>query len=162
MIGNFTHNRRLQIRLCFTNVGTPLNNSRSGINKMMAKQRISDGLRKFLKERIQTVLRLEVLLLLHEHQPTAFTVPELANRLGVENDITASELRQLEAIGVAVQSRTDKYRYQPLNETQRSLIEQLALQYPKHRISILSVMLAEHPQRPRLFAEAFRIIRSND
>ena len=128
------------------------------------KQHISDSLRRFLKEKIQTVLRLEILLLLHHHQPRTFTASEVANRLGFENDSTAHELRQLEAIGVVVQSSSDKtkYRYHPLNETLRSLIEQLAQHYSKHRVPILSVMLAEHPDRTRRFAQAFRIIRSND
>lgn len=130
----------------------------------MHKKPISESLRRFLKERIQTVLRLEVLLLLHDHQPRAFTAPEVANRLGFESDSTANELRELEAVGVVVQSNSDKtkYSYRPLNETLESLIEQLAMLYSTHRVPILSVMLAEHPDRARLFAEAFRIIRSND
>ena len=132
--------------------------------KVIAKQYISESLRKFLKEKIQTVLRLEVLLLLYDQQPRALTVLEIANRLGFENDTTAHELGQLEAIGVVVQLKSDhaKYRYHPLNETLRSPIEQLAQHYSKQRIPILSVMLAEHPDRTRLFTEAFRIIRSND
>ena len=128
------------------------------------KQHISEDLRRFIKEKIQTVLRLEVLLLLHGHQPSAFTAPEVANRLGFETDTTAHEIEELEAIGVVVQPNRDKtkYRYDPSSETLRSLIEQLALHYSKHRVPILSVMLADHPDRIRLFAEAFRIIRSND
>ncbi len=128
------------------------------------KQHISDRLRRFLKEKIQTVLRLEILLLLHHHQPRTFTASEVANRLGFENDITEYELGQLAAIGAIVQPNSDKtkYRYHPLSVTLGSLIEQLALHYSKHRIPILSVMLAEHPDKTRLFAEAFRIIRRNE
>ena len=127
----------------------------------MAKQHISERLRKFLRDKIQTVLRLEVLLLLFDEHPRALTAPEVANRLGFENDTTTDELRQLQAIGVVVQSKT-KYSYHPLDETLGSLVEQLALQYSKHRVPILSVMLSERPDRTRRFAEAFRIIRSND
>ena len=128
------------------------------------KQHISDRLRRFLKEKIQTVLRLEILLLLHHHQPRTFTASEVANRLGFENDITEYELGELAAIGAIVQPNSDKtkYRYHPLSVTLGSLIEQLALHYSKHRIPILSVMLAEHPDKTRLFAEAFRIIRRNE
>ena len=125
------------------------------------KQQISDRLRRFLKESIQTVLRLEILLLLHDQQPRTFTVSGVANRLGFETDTTAAELEQLEAIGAVVQSKSykTKYKYGPRNKTLESLIDQLALQYSKHRIPIMSVMLADHPDRTRLFAEAFRIIR---
>jgi hypothetical protein len=131
---------------------------------MMADPRISEGLRNFLKEKIQTVLRLEILHLLHQHQPRTFTAFEVANQLGFESDTTAHELGQLQAIGVVVQPNRDKtkYRYEPLSETLRSLIDLLAQHYSKHRVPILSVLLADHLDRTRLFAEAFRIIRSND
>lgn len=128
------------------------------------KQQTSDRLLRFLKENIQTVLRLEILLLLHRHQPRTFTASGVANRLGFENDTTVYELEQLEAIGAVVQSNgyKTKYKYHPQNKRIGSLIDQLAVQYSKRRVAILSVMLAEHPDRTRLFAEAFRIIRSND
>jgi len=128
------------------------------------KRQISDRLRNFLKENIQRVLRLEILLLLHRHQSRTFTPSEVATRLGFENDTTAYELQQLEAIGAVVQSDSykTKYRYHPRNATLGSLIDQLAVEYSTRRVAILTAMLAEHPDRTRLFAEAFRIIRSNE
>ena len=130
----------------------------------MDKQHISEGLKRFLKEKIETVLRLEVLLLLHHHQPRAFTAPQVANQLGFESDTTAQELGELEAIGVVIKSNSDKskYRYHPLNATLGSMVEQLATRYSKQCVPILTVILAEHPNRTRLFTEAFKIIRRND
>lgn len=130
----------------------------------MAKQHISEGLKTFIKERIQTVLRLEVLLLLHRQQPRSFTAAEVANDLGFEKEGAQDQLTALEAIGVVVESNPDKpkYRYHPLNARLRSLVDQLAVGYSEQRVPILSIMLADHPDRTRLFAEAFRIIRRND
>lgn len=129
------------------------------------KQHISESLRRFLKERIQTVLRLEILLLLHNHEPRSFTAAEVANRLGFEIDTTAQELDELESIGVVVQTnRSDKikYGYFPLNPALASTVKKLAIRYSRQRVSILSVILAEHPDRARRFTEAFKIIRTND
>ena len=130
----------------------------------MAKQYISEGLKIFIKEKIQTVLRLEVLLLLHHQQPRSFTAAEVANELGFEKDDLNGQLTALETIGVVVESNPDKhqYRYHPVNEALRSMVDQLAVGYSKQRVPILSVILADHPDRTRLFAEAFRIIRRND
>ena len=127
----------------------------------MAKQYISEGLKIFIKEKIQTVLRLEVLLLLHHQQPRSFTAAEVANELGFEKEDVNGQLTALETIGVVVESNLDKhkYRYQPVNEALRSMVDQLAVGYSKQRVPILSVILAEHTHRTRLFAEAFRIIR---
>ena len=128
----------------------------------MSDQYISEGLKRFIKEKIQTVLRLEVLLLLRHHEPRAFTAAELANELGVETETTAEELTELEGRGFVVQSRTKKFKYHPLNETLASMTDQLAFRYAKQRVAILSVMLSEHPDRARLFAEAFRIISNTE
>ena len=126
----------------------------------MGKQHISQGLKRFIKEKIQTVLRLEVLLLLHHQQTRSFSVAEVANELGFEKEDVNGELTALETIGVVVKSNPDKqkYRYHPLNEALGSMVDQLAVGYSKQRIPILSVILAE-PDRTRLFAEAFKIIR---
>ena len=126
----------------------------------MGKQNISRGLKRFIKEKIQTVLRLEILLLLHHQQTRSFTVAEVANELGFEQEDVNGQLTALETIGV-VESNPGKhkYRYHPLNEALRSMVDQLAVGYSKQRVPILSVILAEHPHRTRLFAEAFRIIR---
>ena len=127
----------------------------------MAKQHISEGLKTFIKEKIQTVLRLEVLLLLHHQQPRSFTAAEVAHELGFEKEEAQDQLTALEAIGVVVESTFDKpkYSYYPVNAKLRSLVEQLAVGYSKQRVPILSIILADHTVRTRLFAEAFRIIR---
>jgi biotin operon repressor len=125
----------------------------------MAKQHISEGLKSFIKEKIQTVLRLEVLLLLHQ-QTRSFTAVEVANELGFEKEDVKDQLAALETIGVVVESNPDKpkYRYHPLNTKLRSLVDQLAVGYSEQRVPILSFILADHPDRTRLFAQAFRII----
>ena len=130
----------------------------------MAKQHISEGLKSFIKEKIQTVLRLEVLLLLHNQQPESFTAAEVADELGFEKEDAQDQLMALEAIGVVVESNADKpkYRYHPLNANLRSLVDQLAVRYSEQRVPVLSIILADHSDRPRLFAQAFRIIRKND
>lgn len=127
----------------------------------MTKQCLSEDLKRLIREKIQTVLRLEVLLLLHRRQPEAFTVIEIADELGFEKETTAHELAALEASGLVAQSKTNRYRYHPLNAALRSMVEHLANGYSRQRVPILSVMLTDHPDRARLFAEAFRIIRSD-
>lgn len=130
----------------------------------MAKEHISESLKTFIREKIQTVLRLEVLLLLQHHPSRSFTVAEVANELGFEKDAAKDQLRALEEIGVIAHSNSDKptYTYHPANATLRSMVEQLAAGYAKQRVPVLSTILADHSDRTRLFAEAFRIIRRND
>ena len=130
----------------------------------MGKQNISEDLKRFIKEQIQTVSTLEVLLLLHHHQPKALSLAEVANELGFEDDIVGAQLAALEAIELVIPSSTKqaKYKYRPNNEAVGSMVDQLAANYCRQRVPILSMILSEHPNRVRLFADAFRIIRRND
>ena len=129
----------------------------------IAKHHISEELRRFIKDEIQTVLRLEVLLLLHDQQSRSFNAVEIANELGFETEATQDQLRALETIGLAIQSTNEsRYKYQPINAKLGSTVEQLAAAYSTQRVPILSLILADNFDRTRLFAEAFRIIRRND
>ena len=130
----------------------------------MTKAHISESLKTFIREKIQTVLRLEVLLLLQHHPSRSFTVAEVASELSFDQDAAKCQLTALEEIGLVAQSNSDKprYRYHPENATLRSMVEQLAAGYSRQRVPVLSVILADHSDRTRLFAEAFRIIRKNN
>lgn len=128
----------------------------------MPKQ-ISESVKRFVREQIQTVPKLEVLLLLHREQSRPFTLAEIANELGFDNDTACEQLTALEAIGLVETSFDNtKYRYHPVNDRIGSIVDRLATTYPKQRVPILSAILAEEPNKVRRFVEAFKCARSND
>ena len=119
-------------------------------------------MRRFIREQIQTVPRLEVLLLLHREQSRPFTVTEVANELGFENETAREQLTALEAIGLIETTFESQYRYHPTNKTLESIINRLAVAYQNQRVPILSAILAEEPNKVRRFVEAFKCARGND
>ncbi len=129
----------------------------------MVKQPISEGVKTFIREQIQTVPKLEVLLLLHREQSRPLTLAEVANELGFEDDVAQEQLTALETIGL-IETNNDKskFRYRPVNATLGSIVDHLAVEYPKQRVPILSAILAEDPSKVRRFAEAFKLVRSHD
>ena len=129
----------------------------------MTKQHISESVKRFIREEIQTVPKLEVLLLLHREPSRPFTLKEVANELGFEIDAAEEQLAALEAIGlVEVNNDKTRYKYHPVNATLGSIVDRLAVAYPKQRVPILSAILAEEPNKVRRFVEAFRIARTHD
>ena len=130
----------------------------------MVRQHISESLKVFIREQIQTVFRLEVLLLLHRNQSRSFTTAEITSELGVSTDVAQEQLTALEASGLLGQSNTEEtaYRYHPADAALRSMVDQLAVSYSRQRVPILSLMLAKRPDRIRLFAEAFKLIQGHD
>jgi len=129
----------------------------------MIKEPISEGVKTFIREQIQTVPKLEVLLLLHREQSRPFTPAEVANELGFETDTAEDQLTALEAIGlIETNTEKSKYRYHPSNATLESIVDRLAVEYPKQRVPILSAILAEDPNKVRRFVEAFKLARGHD
>ena len=130
---------------------------------VMARQQISEGVKTFIREQIQTVPKLEVLLLLHREQSRPFTLAEVANELGFEDDMAQEQLTALETIGLLEANKDkSKYRYHPVNATLGSIVDRLAIAYPRQRVPILSAILAKDPNKVRRFVEAFKLTRSND
>ena len=128
-------------------------------HRVMSRLNISQELKKFIKEQIHSVFNLEVLLLLHREQSRSFTASEVANELGIEIDV-AQQLSELISANVLTTANgaIAKYRYTPVDKELACLVDQLAVAYAKQRVPILSMILAEHPNRIRGFAEAFRLI----
>lgn len=131
---------------------------------MLRKQNISEGLKSFIRYELQTVPRLEILILLHHHQPKALTSEEVALELAFEQSTVDEELAALEASALIIHSddQVRRYEYHPSNEGLKSMVNQLVMNYSEQRVPILSLILREGPDRLRLFRDAFKMIREND
>jgi len=129
----------------------------------MFKQQISESVKRFVREQIKTVPKLEVLLLLHREHSRSFTPAEVAKEVGLETDSASEQLTALEAIGLIERNlNKSNYQYHPANKKLGSMVDRLAIAYPKQRVPILSAILAEEPHKVRRFVEAFKCVRSND
>ena len=127
----------------------------------MSRLNISQRLKKFIKEQIHSVFSLEVLLLFHRNQSRSFTASEVANELGIEIDVAQQQLSELVSTDLlaTMKGPIAKYRYAPVDKERTTMVDQLAMAYTKQRVPILSLILSEHPDRIRGFAEAFRVIK---
>ena len=126
----------------------------------MPREHISEGLKKFIRQKIQTVFQLEVLLFLHRNQPKSFSISEVADELGFEYDIAEEQLAALVETGI-LEADESTYRYEPAKEQIRNLVDQLAHAYPTQRVLILSLILSERPDKIRVFAEAIKLLRQD-
>ena len=137
---------------------------KSRLRNAMARPNISEDLKAFIKEQVQTVSRLEVLLLLHREPSRSFKTADVAAELGFEKKVVQEQLRSLAALGLLVQTNTDEanYNYHPANVESRSMVNELAVTYSERPVPILSLILNECVDKTRIFAEAFRSIKGTD
>ena len=130
----------------------------------MSRNQIPPDVREFVRHEIKSVLQLEVLLLLHRTRDRAWTVTEVSQELGIDPEIAEVQILRLLQLGL-IQARNTiptGYSYDPEDQNEEIIIDNLALSYAKQRVAIFSLILSESNSRIRRFAEAFRLIRGAD
>lgn len=106
---------------------------------------------------------LEILLLLHGGQPESMHAEEVATELGIEEQVAKDQLAALLRLElIAPSGNNESYQYHPLDEERAAIVKDLAVAYSRQRIPVLTLILAKRPDRIRLFAEAFRLVKGND
>ena len=129
----------------------------------MGRQQLSKELKESIREQIHSVVMLEVLLLLHRNQPRSFRAVETAAELGIEQEAAKEQLSALLAIELITQSEGEPmYWYHSSDPGLSTLVNELAQAYSRQRIPVLSLILTKRPDRIRLFAEAFRLVKGNE
>ena len=128
----------------------------------MSRNQIPPDVREFVRREIKSVLQLEVLLLLHRTRDRAWTVMEVSQELGIDPEIAEVQILSLLQLGLIQARSTTGYSYDPEDQNEEIIIDNLALSYAKQRVAIFSLILSESNSRIRRFAEAFRLIRGAD
>jgi hypothetical protein len=114
--------------------------------------------RDFVRECIDSVARLEVLLLTRSEPHRAWTAEELGARLYTSVDSIAGHVAVLKARGVLVDNEPPDiaYRYQPSSPAIDKTIGELADLYRERRVSVVTLIYSEPNANVRTFSDAFR------
>ena len=131
----------------------------------MAESDISPAIRDFITEHIDSVLQLEVLLLLFAHRSRAFTTDDITKELKIDANWLTSQLGRMCAVGILVcisQSNISTYQYQPAKPEINAAVTGLAEVYVQRRVSVVSLIFNKPTDRLRHFADAFRIRKDRD
>jgi hypothetical protein len=131
----------------------------------VAESDISPAIRDFITEQIDSVLQLEVLLLLFAHRSRAFTIDDITKELKIDANWLSAQLARLCSVGILVcmsQSNVSTYQYQPAKRELDEIVQGLADAYAQRRVSVVSLIFNKPTDRLRHFADAFRIRKDRD
>jgi hypothetical protein len=120
---------------------------------------ISQDVRALIVERIDSVVQLELLLLLQASAGRAWTAAEVAQQLRIDPAWTAGQLDELVARGLAAPA-TDApaaFRYAPAPPELDGTVVQLAKDYAERRVTIITLIFSKPVDKLRTFADAFRL-----
>lgn len=119
---------------------------------------IPQDVRDFVRECIDSVARLEVLLLTRSEPDRAWTAEELGAKLYTSVESIAGHIAFLKAQGILVGTDPPEvaHRYQPASPKTEKLISQLADLYRERRVSIVTLIYSAPSDDVRTFSDAFR------
>ena len=118
----------------------------------------------FIKAHIDSVLQLEILLLLQAQQQRAWSAAEIAHELRIDPAWTSGQLQDLAAAGLlAASSGTPPaYRYAPRTAELDDAVAGLASAYAARRVTVIGMIFSKPLDKIRSFADAFRIRKDKD
>jgi hypothetical protein len=120
--------------------------------------------RQLIADHIDSVLQLEVLLLLLEHPQQEFTVDEVAKELRVDVAFVTEQLANLCQRGIlsCTDGNAARYRYGPRTPELGRAIEGLREAYADRRVSVITLIFAKPVDKLRSFADAFRLRKDSN
>lgn len=114
----------------------------------------------FVREHIDSVEQLEILLLLAAEPIRSWSSEEVAKELRTSGRSAVTRLDRLTKQGLL--SKTgDQYLYQPKTEETREIVDALSNTYKTHRYRVISLIFSAKDSALDDFVDAFTIKRSD-
>jgi hypothetical protein len=128
---------------------------------------VSQEVATFLADHIESVLELELLLLLRANPARLWTAATLAHELKIDPVFAAAQLDKFYSHGLlAGEARTDEpgaaYRYAPASAGLDRIVAAVAAAYASHRVSIIGLIFSKPTSTLKTFADAFRIRKDKE
>lgn len=125
----------------------------------MSDEGIPQEVRAFIADHIDSVLQLELLLLLHAKRDRDFDAAEVMEEMRIDLTWAATQLDFFCARGIL--SCTDaaprRYRYAPRSAEMDAAVAKLDQTYADRRVSVISLIFSKPTDKLRSFADAFRV-----
>lgn len=110
---------------------------------------IPTPVRRFVEDHIDSIARLELLLLLESDPKRAWTAAAASTELRCQASWAASQLQYLAASGLAVRTNAGelRFRYEPASRDTRALVNDLRRAFKSRRVSLVSLIYTGVPGR---------------
>lgn len=119
---------------------------------------------RFLMAHIDSIEKLEVLLLLRNRTERQWTASEVALELRITEASSAARLADLASSGLLVSDRESPvaYRYSPARSDDVRDISEMAAAYSERRVTVITFIFSKPQERARGFADAFLLRKNRD
>lgn len=127
-------------------------------NTTMNRAVIPEDVRRFILTSIPSVPFLEAVLLLRNEPKQAWDAKKVARRLYLSEKNSQDLLSELCATGFAsmVENSAAIYRYHPVSDELRLMMDQVAEIYPKQIVEVSNLIHSNISKQAQQFADAFK------
>lgn len=129
----------------------------------VSSEEISTNVRKLISDHIESVVQVEVLLLLHAQSSHPVDAREVATQLRVDPAWAQAQLDNLCQRGLlqCSNSTARQYHYQPQSADLDAAVAGLAHAYADRRVSVINLIYSRPADPIRNFADAFRLRKAS-
>jgi hypothetical protein len=126
---------------------------------VVGEEAIPNEVRQFLVDHVDSVMQLELMLLLQSEPGRQWSGPDIAAELRVDTTWVAAQLDDLcrRQVLICHGGPTARYQFGPADPAVAQTVRMLASRYATHRVSIISMIFSKPADRLRNFADAFRL-----
>lgn len=125
----------------------------------MADANIPEEVSRFIKEHIDSLEQLEVLLLLRAYPDREWSAQEVSRELRSEPGAAAERLAEMSLDGLLIMSQAEGplYRYGPKTPELARLVDKVADVYAVRRVTVITLIFSKPSKHVLSFADAFNL-----
>jgi hypothetical protein len=120
---------------------------------------IPEETRRFISETFDSVIKLEMLLLMRSEPQRTWSPGDIASTLQVSSDMIRVPLADLQARGLLTTdtSSPEAYRFAPVTAELNAQVDAVADVYRARRVAVVTLIYSLPLDRVKSFADAFRL-----
>jgi hypothetical protein len=130
----------------------------------MTEQGLSEEVKKFITEQINSLEQLEILLLLHSRWEKEWTAQQVSDELRLSQASVATRLADLQKQGLLIvrEASDPLYQYAPSKPEFAPIVDSLVKLYPDYRFTVINLIFSKPLDKIKTFADAFKLKKDKD
>lgn len=119
-------------------------------------------LQKFIARHVESVEKLEILLLIGNSPEKAWSGQEVYQQIQSSPNSVNQKLKDLVAEGLAQREASDRFRFFPKTKELAEQVRAINEAYQTRRIKVIQSIFSESTEELRKFADAFRLKKEKE